>query len=310
MLFLPQTFQLLIAPPAWGKTHLFQAWVRQNASCFLLICPLRALASELKLSCPQAWVVLPEELQNIDWEGLSKQRPDLVVVWDEVHLVSEWGLSFRHAFMEAWYGFCCSGLAGVGMTATLTPEIQHFLMETLQENHQHLLIGDAGNFCFKHRPTRWLWAPQAWMEELIQHPWPGRTLIFCRHRHEVDRWCLLLTQQGLSAWGCKGGETRVFSERLSREALPDVIVATSCLSHGVNLPQLQRVVLLDKTAPAWMTHQMRTRAGRRGESYEVWTIWGVGLLPFWQRPLALLRAFALVMMNRTRTHLSAWWYGP
>lgn len=310
MLFLPQTFQLLIAPPAWGKTHLFQTWVQENASRFLLICPLRALASELKLSCPQAWVVLPEELQNVDWEGLSKKRPDLVVVWDEVHLVSEWGLSFRHAFMEAWYGFCVSGLAGVGLTATLTPSIQNFLSETLRENHEHLLIGDAGNFSFKHRPARWLWAPRSWTEELLEVPLEGRTLIFCQHRHEVDRWCTRLAEQNIRAWGCKGGETRGFSERLAQEAPPDVIVATSCLSHGVNLPELRRVVLLDKTAPDWMIHQMRTRAGRRGGPFEVWTIWGVGELPGWQRPVALLRALGLVMMNRTRTQLSAWWYGP
>lgn len=284
--------------------------MQENASRFLFVCPLRALASELKLSAPTAWVALPEELQSIDWEGLARARPDLVVVWDEVHLVSEWGLSFRHALMEAWYGFCHSGLSGVGLTATYTPSIRDFLKETLQENHEHLLIGDAGNFQFKHKPTRWLWSPRAWIEELLEQSLPGRTLIFCQHRHEVDRWCDRLAAQGIRVWGCKGGDTRQFSQRLASEGPPDVIVATSCLSHGVNLPALRRVVLLDKTAPDWMVHQMRTRAGRRGEIFEVWSMWGVGQLPLRQRPLALLRPCWKVMLSRARTHMTAWWYGP
>jgi superfamily II DNA helicase RecQ len=310
MPFLPHTFQLLIAPPAWGKTRLFKNWIAESETQFLLISPLRALASEIQLSCPGAWVALPEELLSLDWQGLATQKPDLVVVWDEVHLVCEWGLSFRHALMEAWYGFCVSGLAGVGLTATLTPTVEIFLQETLKENHHHLLMGDAGNFLFKHRPSAWWWAPRAWLEEMLIENLSGRTLIFCHHRHEVDRWCAQLTNKGIRAWGCKGGETREFSQRLLTEELPDVIIATSCLSHGVNLPELRRVVLLDKQAPDWMIHQMRTRAGRRGEAFEVWTMWGVGSVPLRKRPGALLRAFVRVMMNRARTHLSAWWYGP
>lgn len=310
MIFPRQTFQLLIAPPAWGKTRLFREWVAQEATQFLLISPLRALATEIQASCPSAWVALPEELLALDWEGLAKARPDLVVVWDEVHLVCEWGLSFRHSLLEAWYGFCMSGLAGVGLTATLTTGVKSFLLETLRENHHHLLVGDAGNFLFKHRPAAWWWAPRPWVEELLLETRAGRTLIFTRHRHEVDHWCARLNKHGIRTWGCKGGETREFSQRLITEATPDVIVATSCLSHGVNLPELRRVVLLDETAPDWMIHQMRTRAGRRGEAFEVWTTWGVGTVPLRHRPLALLRAFVLVMMNRARTHLAAWWYGP
>jgi superfamily II DNA helicase RecQ len=310
MIFIPQTFQLLIAPPAWGKTRLFQSWLAENEARFLLVAPLRALATEIQASCPRAWVALPEELRALDWEALARERPDLVVVWDEVHLVYEWGLSFRHALLEAWYGFCVSGLAGVGLTATLTGEVELFLRDTLRENHHHLLTGDAGNFLFKHRPTGWCWAPRPWVEELLREKLPGRTLIFCRHRQEVDRWCARFSARGIRAWGCKGGETREFSRRLGTEAPPDVIVATSCLSHGVNLPALDRVVLLDRQAPAWMVHQMRTRAGRRGEAFEVWTTWGVASVPLRHRPRALLRACARVMMNRARTHLSAWCHGP
>lgn len=309
MIFLPQTFHLLIAPPAWGKTHLVKSWVENSGLKFLIISPLRALATEIQQNCPAAWVALPEELQTLDWEALAQEQPGLVVVWDEVHLISEWGLSFRHALMEAWYGFCLSGLAGVGLTATLTSSIKMFLQETLTENHLHLLTGDAGNFQFKHAPHAWYWAPRKWIEELAAEKLSGRTLIFCHHRHEVDRWCERLTKNGVKAWGCKGGETRVFSQRLVEESLPDVIVATSCLSHGVNLPELSRVVLLDSKAPDWMIHQMRTRAGRRGEGFEVWAVWGIEV-PLRQRPLALLRAGVRVMMRRTLTHLSAWWYGP
>jgi len=307
MNFSPGVFHLLIAPPAWGKTRLFREWSTAHPSQYLFISPLRALATEVKALCPGVWVVLPEEILALDWEALAQKKPDLIVVWDEVHLVPAWGESFRHALLEAWYGFCLSGLAGVGLSATVTQELRHFLCETLQESHRAMIEGDAGNFSFKHTPTRYICGPRAWLEEAMVEQ-RGRTLLFCSRRHEVERWCQLLRERNIIAWGCRGGETKEFSERLKAEAPPEWIVATSCLSHGVNLPALSRVIILDEGASEWMRHQMCTRAGRRGEAYEIWLPWSVPLS--WRlRARALLRAVLLVMMGRLSKTMRAWWHG-
>jgi ATP-dependent DNA helicase RecQ len=309
MLFLDQTFSMFIAPPAWGKTYLFRQWSSSNPDQFLFISPLRALAIEVQKSCPDVEVVLPEEILNLDWEELKKQKPDLVVVWDEVHLVFEWGLSFRNAILEAWYGFCVSGLAGIGLTATLTPQADAFFQETLAESHTHLLYGDAGNMNFKFHPEFWFLGPRQWLEELLLQPLSGRTLVFCHHRHEVDFWCKKLIEENIEVWGCKGGETKEFQERLNVESPPDVIVATSCLSHGVNLPQLRRVIILDQTPPQWMVHQMRTRAGRRGEIFEVWGTLFSQKINFKHLPLAFFRLWVKLMIHRFQNSMKAWIYG-
>lgn len=309
MQFLAHTFQLLLAPPAWGKTRLFASWVQHTQTEFLYICPLRALALEVQASNPSVWVALPEELLRLDWEALSREKPALVVVWDEVHLVPEWGLTFRHALLEAWYGFCLSGLAGVGFTATLTPETQQFLEASLCENHEWLLTGDAGNFRYKTPPRKLLAGPVAHLSELVLDPDDeARTLIFCATRGDVDRWLARLREQAISAWGCKGGETRAFSERLAVEAAPRVIVATSCLSHGVNLPTLDRVVILDAAAPAWLVHQMQTRAGRRGEPFEIWMSWRASALVGPQRLLAFWHFSCRLLRVRFHHFIRANWY--
>lgn len=310
MNFPAATFQLLVAPPAWGKTQLFHTWVKESGVQFLYISPLRALAEEVKRQNEKVWVVLPEELLQVDWEGLQKAQPNLVVIWDEIHLVEKWGESFRHAFLEAWYGYCLSGLAGVGFTATLLPETLNFLTETLAQNFTHIIMGDAGNFQYKNKPKATLGGPVSWIKELITDDIEGMSLIFCQHRDAVDEWVENLQHKGLVAWGCKGGETAQFQNRLQSSALPQVIVSTSCLSHGINLPQLARVILLDECAPDWMVHQMRTRAGRRGDAFEVWMSWKLQGLKNSERVVAFLRLLIRVMMNRLELFIKANWYDP
>ncbi|MBY0518302.1 MAG: hypothetical protein K2P81_15435 [Bacteriovoracaceae bacterium] len=309
MNFPSQVFQLLIAPPAWGKTRLFRQWCENEAERFLYISPLRALAEEVKSLNSKIWVVLPEEILNLNWEEMARAKPNLVVIWDEIHLVPEWGLTFRHAMMESWYGFCLSGLAGVGLTATYNKSTCDFLIESLNQNYSHLLIGDAGNFKFKNPPAKWCVGKKRNIEKLIEEKLSGRTLIFCESRNEVDQWHRKLSHQ-FRVWPCKGGETKIFREKLKHESPPDIIVATSCLSHGINLPQLERVILLSESFPDWLNHQMRTRAGRRGESYEIWCTWNSCDQNLYLRLFSWLRLLKRVKMLELRQAFSAWWYGP
>ncbi len=306
--YFPQhVFQLWIAPPAWGKTKKIMELVHSGEEEFLFISPLRALAIEVQSKCSVLNTVLPEEILNYDWENISNVKPNLIVIWDEIHLMLRWGESFRPAYLEAWYGFCVSGLRGIGMTATLDAEVKDFLLSTLKHSHEYLLIGDAGNFSFHNKEIKYFLGPQSWREELI--PSLKETIIFCPHRHDVDHWVEVLEMQEIRSWGCKGGETKAFQERLSIESPPDIIVATSCLSHGVNLPKLKRVVLLDESAPWWMLHQMQTRAGRRGGEFEVWSSLKHPNVSMKMRMNAFLRLFLRVMMSRLVLTLKAWIYG-
>jgi superfamily II DNA helicase RecQ len=334
-MFIPSCFALLIAPPAWGKTRLFHRWLSEEPRPYIYVSPLRALADEVLASLPsgvfgrrpepssaqeswRAWaqvagakvmVVTPELLVSFDWEGLARESPRTVVVWDEVHLVGLWGESFRPAMLEAWWGFCASGLAGVGLTATLDAACDDFLRRSLEGVYETLLVGDAGNFAFQTPPAGWLWGPPRWIEQLldVDETDPRPALIFCAHRQEVDDVVARLTARGLRALGCKGGETPKFRARLGESDQWDFLVSTSCLSHGVNLPSLRRVIFLYPEKNPTLFHQMCTRGGRRGEPYQVACPWGVGV------NFARMRAFRSlaieVMMLALLRMFEDWWYG-
>ncbi len=308
--FIAQTFTLLIAPPAWGKTSFLVELMEANPDRYLFISPLRALALEVKSRAPRTWICIPEEILTLDWQGLKAAHPELIVIWDEVHLICEWGLTFRDALIESWLGYCSTGLAGIGLTATFQRQHQEYLNETLSMEFTHLLIGDAGNMEFRFRPRAWLWAPSAWLQRFLLAAPEGRTLIFCRYRGEVDVWVTRLAHRGLEAWGVKGGETRQFQERLASEAAPAFLVATSCLSHGVNLPSLARVVVLDSRVPNWMLHQMSTRAGRRGEAFEVWGDWRLLKRSRHGRIGGLWRFLGRAAQHFLAEALARWWYDP
>jgi ATP-dependent DNA helicase RecQ len=303
-----QVFQLWIAPPAWGKTRLIRELVQSSPYEFLFISPLRALAIEVKKQCSVLNTVLPEEISNYDWQALAYAKPDLIVIWDEIHLMKEWGESFRPAYLEAWYGFCLSGLRGIGMSATLNGNVKDFLIETLSQNYEFILMGDAGNFSLHNKQIKYFLGPLDWRNELLEN-YCEQTIVFCSHRYEVDLWEKKLNLSGINAWGCKGGETKQFQERLTREPAPQIIIATSCLSHGVNLPNLKRVILFDDQAPWWMLHQMQTRAGRRGGTFEVWGGLRHPNLTLVDRIVAFLRLSLRVMICRVKSTMKAWLYG-
>jgi superfamily II DNA or RNA helicase len=61
-------------------------------------------------------------------------------------------------------------------------------------------------------------------------------------------------------------------EKFALTPVPDFIIATTVLGHGVNLPLIKRVFFLYpvKNPDFWL--QMVARGGRRGESYSVFAL--------------------------------------
>ena len=100
----------------------------------------------------------------------------------------------------------------------------------------------------------------------------GTNLIFCKYRSEVEKWEKRLFQKGYSVWTCVGGEAGEFSKRAQNENPPNFIIATTVLSHGVNLPQISRIFFLYQVNNLDFWIQMVARGGRRGEAYEVYAL--------------------------------------
>jgi superfamily II DNA or RNA helicase len=114
---------------------------------------------------------------------------------------------------------------------------------------------------------RWLWEQIGELK-----PEQGTGLIFCQYREEVRHWESKLLSLGFRCWSCVGGEAQGFSTLVRTQLPPDFIIATTVLSHGVNLPRISRVFFTYpvKNRDFWI--QMVARGGRKGEPFDVFSV--------------------------------------
>jgi superfamily II DNA helicase RecQ len=259
---------VLTAPPASGKTHLISSLIQEIDQTLLVISPLRALANECLSNWGSSCVVMTPE------EWLKKGKSARILILDEFHLYFYWGDSFRPQMWEAFYEMVQGTELVIFLTATLTKE----MVEEIKKFNCHfdqITWLDHGNQQLKNKPYRYYKASSVrWIEKYllnVSHS-AGVNLIFCAYRSEVIKWEKLLKNQGHSVWTCVGGEASLFSLKVQSEKPPEFIIATTVLSHGVNLPNISRIFFLYpvKNLDFWI--QMVARGGRRGENFEVFAL--------------------------------------
>jgi superfamily II DNA helicase RecQ len=259
---------VLTAPPASGKTHLISSLIQEIDQTLLVISPLRALANECLSNWGSSCVVMTPE------EWLKKGKSARILILDEFHLYFYWGDSFRPQMWEAFYEMVQGTELVIFLTATLTKE----MVEEIKKFNCHfdqITWLDHGNQQLKNKPYRYYKASSVrWFEKYllnVSHS-AGVNLIFCAYRSEVIKWEKLLKNQGHSVWTCVGGEASLFSLKVQSEKPPEFIIATTVLSHGVNLPNISRIFFLYpvKNLDFWI--QMVARGGRRGENFEVFAL--------------------------------------
>jgi superfamily II DNA or RNA helicase len=287
---------LLTSPPASGKTY----WIKKFADEFrgeiLVISPLRALADE----CQRNWgkrimVMTPEE-----W--LSKKYHAPVVIFDEFHLLYYWGDSFRPVLWEVFFSSSVDTELMIGLTATLSRELRDEI-QNFSCHFDEIIWIDCGNQVLKWKPARYICPGRDLLYKSIIHLPPEKTtLLFCQYREEVLAWKLRLENAGYQVWSCLGGEAKEFGQRVNSESPPDFIVATTVLSHGVNLPTIKRVFLLYPVRNIDFWIQMIARGGRRGESFQVFALepphglrWSKGKNLFWSGTLLLKISFSILL---------------
>ncbi len=257
---------LLTSPPASGKTFWIESLAKVSSEEILVISPLRALADE----CHLHWngkirVMTPEE-----W--LLKQTFSGIVIFDEFHLLYYWGDTFRPVLWEVFFSLCSGSQLVVGLTATLSVEMRNNL-SLLENGFDEIFWQDFGNQKLKHVPAEYFRLNKNLIENSLIHLPPARTtLVFCEYREEVLRWEKKLSERGHSVWTCRGGEAAAFGEKVRKESPPDFIIATTVLSHGVNLPAIKRVFLMYPVENKDFWIQMVARGGRKGESYGVFAL--------------------------------------
>lgn len=289
----PASLTVLIAPPAWGKTSLLLSLPKP----WIFVSPLRALAEELaqrmkdeghrvrilRARSDEAWkhfCANPNGILIATVETLPEKMPPNIVkrcffVFDEFHLFLQWGESFRPILREALYSWMSQGVRALALTATLKTHERDELSGWSECALDHVTIVDVGNCQFLHRPKKVdrysanaFIKRRIWLSALREE---GRGMIFCRTRKEVQAWLKWFNYYQIPALGCVGGQVADFQKRLPTKEW-SWIVATSALSHGVNLPSFKNVFITYNPLCSSMWLQMAARGGRRGEEFYVHTI--------------------------------------
>lgn len=268
-MLMQQDLIVLISPPASGKTYWIDSFAREiRSNSMVVLSPLRALADECKLKwqdrikvvTPEEWMVQPQKFE--------------IVIIDEFHLNFYWGDSFRPILWEVFYELCSSAKVVVLLTATLSPEMKEVINQYNCQFNKILLF-DFGNRKLKFLPVRYCKGPsKKWIADLIVLGPRGKgvNLIFCAYRNEVFEWENKLKSLGHNVWSCVGGEAKEMSSMIATGIVPDFIVATSVLSHGVNLPPISCIFFLYPLENIDFWIQMVARGGRKGEKYEVFAL--------------------------------------
>ncbi len=301
-LFQKSTMALLLSPPATGKTSLIIDIFKQKIQKVIYISPLRALAEEFYMrvkKCGEVYIVssfsesrvkvkkfknsknaliiITPELMDSDLFWIIYIQSPLVVV-DEFHLFFYWR-SFRPVLWET-----CMGLANIdarvlALSATFSKEL------LLQFEHDFLLgmnnlyLMDFGNQKLKNYPIINKTFSNNGLGKRVLNKYlifelfekfNGTILYFCRYRSEVDIWLKFCKKNNINAIGCVGGESLEFSRQLKKRQDIKCIFSTIALSHGVNLPMINKIFISYNVENHDLYIQMVGRGGRKGEKFELY----------------------------------------
>jgi len=313
-----QLITLLTAPVASGKTWSLLDLYRREQVKIIFISPLRALANEVYegllqekgvmilggkvakklemessridtclnfLKRDRAMLITTIELLEEEFlDLLAQSKKPILFVFDEFHLVYQWGASFRPILHDRFLAVMCTGHPVLALTATLNDEIYKQLVTDLNYSDYHAIHLDSGNQTLKYPPIKkhlYAEAEKSVMENTFTKKLKNKhshevLLMFCSFREEVEVKHLWAKRLGYRSLMCVGGRVEQFQAELKNhfenKTPIDCIFSTLALSHGVNLPEISKVFINYRVLDYDLWLQMVGRGGRRGSDYEVYTM--------------------------------------
>lgn len=208
---------------------------------------------------------------------------------DEAHCVSEWGDTFRPAYLDlARVIDRVKPLAVTAFTATASPAVLARTAEVLFAGRAHIVRGEADRPNIAYSVNLCHAKEAALVREVARRKRP--IVIFCATRGGTERMAILLRET------FKDEEIRFYHAGLSREEKTAVetwfhgheraiLTATCAWGLGIDKKNVRTVIHRDVPPSAEAYAQESGRAGRDGQSAEAVLLWSprdvsrIGALP-------------------------------
>jgi len=215
--------------------------------------------------------IAPERIRSKTFlEILSGIKVSLFAI-DEAHCISEWGHSFRPDYLEIKSLIRHSGNPQVmALTATATPAVRRDIIKNLELKKPVIKIFDSDreNFTYRVKKIRRTSEKDEFLWDFLCEE-PGRGLIYCGTRNEVENLSKKLETWGIKAEGYHGGLSDKERERIQEEFMDnkfEVVVATNAFGMGVDKGDIRFVIHYTIPPSIESYYQEAGRGGRDGKS--------------------------------------------
>ncbi len=210
-------------------------------------------------------------LESFSPEAFSAE--DYLIVIDEFHLLFYWD-HFRPHLLETLYALAAMNAKVLALSATMKEELFIRVRADMCTGFDRFVLYDLGGNTLLFNPSKKISFHFATpFEQLIASALylkikRQKAIIFCPRRPDVEKVLSILERFGIKALGCVGGEAKSFQKAWN---LGDyqVVVATTVLSHGVNLVAIRVALFLYQVSCEDFYLQMLARAGRDGKGFIV-----------------------------------------